>query len=40
MNAAIAKLSPARQRALAVALAVVAIVIVLSLLLVPRVLMH
>ena len=40
MNAAIAKLPPARQRALAVALAVVAIVIVLSLLLVPLVLLH
>ena len=40
MNAAIAKLSPARQRALAVVLAVVAIVIVLSLVLVPLVLLH
>jgi hypothetical protein len=40
MNAAIAKLSPARQRALAVAFAVVAIVVVLSLVLVPLVLMH
>jgi general secretion pathway protein M len=40
MNAAIAKLSPPRQRALAVALAVVAIVIALSLLLVPLVLLH
>ena len=40
MNAAIAKLSPPRQRALAVALAVVTIVIALSLLLVPLVLLH
>ena len=40
MNAAIAKLSPPRQRALAVALAVVAVVIALSLLLVPLVLLH
>ena len=40
MNAAISKLSPTRQRALAVALAVVAIVAVLSLLLVPLVLLH
>ena len=40
MNAAIARLSPSRQRALAVTLAVVAVVIVLSLLLVPLVLLH
>ena len=40
MTAAIAKLSPGRQRALAVALAVVAIVVVLSLLLGPLVLLH
>ena len=40
MNAAISKLSPAHQRALAVALAVVAIVAVLSLVLVPLVLLH
>jgi len=40
VNAAISKLSPTRQRALAVALAVVAIVAVLSLLLVPLVLLH
>ena len=40
MNAAIARLSPSRQRALAAALAVVAIVVALSLLLVPLVLLH
>jgi len=40
VNAAIARLSPSRQRALAAALAVVAIVVALSLLLVPLVLLH
>ena len=40
MNAAITRLSPSRQRALAVTLAVVAIVVVLSLLMVPLVLLH
>src|SRR5262249_17956558 len=40
MNAAIARLSPPRQRALAVTLAVVAIVAVLALVLGPLVLLH
>jgi hypothetical protein len=40
MNAAIDRLSPSRQRALAAALAVAAIVVVLSLLVVPVVLLH
>jgi len=40
MNAAIAKLPPSQQRALAVTLLVVTIVVVLSLVLVPLVLLH
>ena len=40
MNAAIAKLPPSRQRALAVTLLVVAVLLALSLLLVPLVLLH
>src|SRR5258706_13847057 len=40
MNAAIAKLSPSRQRTLAAVLLVVAIVAALSLLLLPLVLLH
>jgi general secretion pathway protein M len=40
VNAAIAKLSPSRQRVLAIALLVAAIIAVLSLLLVPLVLLH
>jgi len=40
MNAAIAKLSPARQRLLAIALLVAAVVLVVSALLVPLLLLH
>ncbi|MEO8303873.1 MAG: type II secretion system protein GspM [Betaproteobacteria bacterium] len=40
MNTAIARLAPARQRALAAALLVVAIVVVLSVLLLPLLLLH